>query len=175
MADKMRIAGQGVQLAEQDPVSVHMLRVRRPAPGVIAAIGTILGVPLPTQPNRTAGTAPRAIWMGPDEWMIIGAAIDADALAAASSGATTLVVPVGDGRYALDVSGERARDFLAKAVSIDLHPRAFPAGHSAMTLFAQVPVVIDQPDPDRFLLWFDISFQNYVRVWCRDALIEFTG
>jgi sarcosine oxidase subunit gamma len=44
------------------------------------------------------------------------------------------------------ISGPRARDALAKGVAVDLHPRAFEAGHAAATLVAHIGVTLWQVD-----------------------------
>jgi sarcosine oxidase, subunit gamma len=173
MADLWSRKARDIALRECLPMKIDMLRLRKPSDETLVAVGATLGVTLPTEPNRAAGTRPRAIWMGPGEWMIVEANGDAAAVDAVSGAAATLMVPVGDGRFAIDVSGAGARDFLAKAIAIDLDPMALPVDHTAMTLFAQIPVVIDHATPDRLRLWLDLSFRHYVRAWIEDALVEF--
>jgi heterotetrameric sarcosine oxidase gamma subunit len=46
----------------------------------------------------------------------------------------------------LHLSGPRARDVLAKLVAVDLHPRAFRAGDTAITLAAHIGVQLWQVD-----------------------------
>lgn len=174
MADIETSVEPGIMLRESMASRVDMLRLRKPSAQTIEHIERLLGVALPVRPNHAVGTETRAIWMGPNEWMLVEPKAAPADLEAVPGAAAILVVPVGDGRYALDVEGPDARDFLAKAVSIDLHPREFPVDRSAMTLFAQVPVVIDHVAADRFRLWFDISLRDYVRKWCDESLIEFT-
>lgn len=173
MDDVWMRSAQGVSIREGLPVRIDMLRLRKPDRATIAGVGEALGTQLPVTPNRASGSVPRAIWMGPDEWMVVDATCPNAAVEQASNARVTLMVPVGDGRYSLDVTGAAGRDFLAKGVSIDLHPRGLPVDHTAMTLLAQVPVVIDHIAPDVFRLWFDVSVRHYVRTWMEDALVEF--
>lgn len=173
MADADTLRKAGVLLREIMASRIDMLRLRKPSAEAITHIGQLLGIPLPVEPNHAAGSDSRVIWMGPDEWMLVEPKAALADLETVPGLAAMLVVPVGDGRYALDVEGPHVRDFLSKAVSIDLHPRVFPVDRSAMTLFAQIPVVIDHVAPDRFRLWFDVSLRDYVRKWCAEALIEF--
>lgn len=173
MPDLFHLSQHGVTLAEQAPQPSLMLRLRGASEQDHAALAALLGFELPALPNRTAGSpdACRAIWMGPGEWMISGPAPSPAALeAAATDAAAALAVPVGDGRFALDVWGPEAADFLAGAIPIDLDPAALPLGASAMTLFNAQPVVIDRVAPDRLRLWFDISLRHYVLAWSCDAL-----
>lgn len=150
------------------------LRLRRASEGDLTRLGIMLGVELPTTPNRAAGLAVRAIWIGPGEWLIIGLTASNEMVeAAASEAAVASCIRVGDGRCTYDVIGPDAAELLAKAVSIDLHPRVFLEGDTAMTLFDQVPVIIDKMGGDAFRLLFDISFRDYAKQWFRDALVEF--
>ncbi|MEX2650024.1 MAG: sarcosine oxidase subunit gamma family protein, partial [Alphaproteobacteria bacterium] len=58
------------------------------------------------------------------------------------AGAHVLVADASDGLSALDVTGSGARDLLASACGLDLHPRAFPPDRVARTLAAGVDVVL---------------------------------
>jgi len=168
------VTAAGIDVRELPPFAVDMVRLRKPSLATVAAVGESLGVVLPIEPNRAAGDSTRAVWAGPDEWMVVEARGTAQAVDAASGETVSLVVSVGNGRYAVDFSGSACRDLLAKAVSIDLHQRVFAVDATAMTLFAQVPVVIDHIAADTFRLWFDVSLRNYVRTWIADAMIEFS-
>lgn len=173
MTDTAQLSRAGIMLRESQAARLVMLRLRKPSCEAIAHVEQLISVSLPIEPNRAAGSDCRAIWMGPNEWMLVEPTAAPGELETIPGSAAVLVVEVGDGRYALDIEGPNALDFLAKAVSIDFHPRVFPVDRSAMTLFAQIPVVIDHIAPDRFRLWFDVSLRAYVRQWCDEALVEF--
>jgi methylglutamate dehydrogenase subunit D len=51
-----------------------------------------------------------------------------------------------DGRSVLRLSGSRTRETLAKGLAIDLHPRAFTPGDTALTLAGHIGVQIWQLD-----------------------------
>lgn len=172
MADTVR---PGLTLSESTASRILMLRLRRPTADAVEQAARILDVDLPREPNHAVGSGSRALWMGPNEWMVVEPAATSADLDAVKGAAAVLAVEVGDGRYALDIDGPAARDFLSQAISIDLHPRVFPVDRTAMTLFAQIPVVIDHVAPDRFRLWFDVSLRDYVRKWCDEALLGFTA
>ncbi len=159
-------------VASQDMVT---LRLRRPSADDLARVASLIGVEPPSVPNTAAGDRVRAIWIGPDEWLIVGATAAIPMIeAAAVDAAAVSCVSVGDGRCLIDVMGANAAELIAKAVPIDLHPRAFPANSSAMTLFAQVNVIIDRrPGLDGFRLIFDVSFRGYLQRWFYDAVVEF--
>ncbi len=84
--------------------------------------------PLPLEPNTAWEDGPRAaLWLGPDEWLIIGRPGDGAAivseLEAALAGVHHSVVDVGANRVALELSGPRSKEVLSKGCSLDLDPR----------------------------------------------------
>ena len=114
-----------------------------------------LGFALPTEPNTTAGhdnlaSGPRALWLGPDEWLVVTADDDRvsvlTSLRAALSRQHTAVVDASDGRTVIRVRGSRSRDVLAKGCPIDLHPSEFSAGRCAQSLIAGIGAI---PPPHR--------------------------
>ena len=110
-----------------------------------------LGFALPGVPNTTTGDGTRtALWLGPDEWLVLGPAGDEAALetllAEALPRELGSVVGLSANRTVLELRGPAARDVLAAGCSLDLHPRAFGAGACAQTLLARAPV---DPAPDR--------------------------
>jgi sarcosine oxidase subunit gamma len=175
MADLWHARAQSVTVIEREQQRLATLRLRHPSAQDIARIGAMLGTPLPLLPNHAEGEDVRAIWIGPDEWLIAGEIAPGEAIeAAARDAAAASCVNVGDGRCIFDVEGREAADLLAKGTSLDLHPAAFAPGRSAMTLFAKIPVIIDRPARSAgFRLYFDVSFRAYVRCWFGDALVEF--
>ena len=128
---------------------------------------------LPTAPNTVAGDATRAaLWLGPDEWLVVGPPgsepqLEAEFLA---DGAT--VVDVSANRTTLELRGTRARELLEFGCAIDLHPRAFGPGRCAQTLLARANVVIwfvtNEPEPT-YRLFVRPSFAVYVAAWLADA------
>jgi len=157
------------------PPRLTILRLRRPSRDDLARIGALLGTALPAEPNRTADGAVRVIWMGPDEWLIVGDTAPTSAIEeAATDAAAALCVSVGDGRCVFEVSGPAAADLIAKGTSLDLHRTLPAADRSAMTLFAQTNAIIDRPpDLDGYRLIFDFSIRHYLQLWFADAAVEF--
>jgi sarcosine oxidase subunit gamma len=107
------------------------------------------GLPLPLEFNRVSVMgAVRTLWLGPDEWLVTapdGAAPELlPRIARAIAGRRGAVTDLSSSRVAMAISGRRARDVLAKGCGLDLHPRAFAPGYCAQTLFARLPVIIDQ-------------------------------
>ena len=139
------------------------------------------GVDLPTAANTwmPAGTG-RAVWLGPDEWLLSSTTEAPEDLEARVRAA---VLPLGGSatdvsaqRIGLRLTGARVRDVLAKGCSIDLHPRVFGRGSSAQTTLGQAGVVLLALSDagDDYLLLVRSSFAGYLADWLLDAALEFT-
>ena len=140
-----------------------------------------LGVDLPTAPNTwvPAGTG-RAVWLGPDEWMLTSTTETPEDLEARVRAA---VLPLGGSatevsaqRIGVRLTGARVRDVLAKGCSIDLHPRVFGRGSSAQTTLGQAGVVLLALSDagDDYAVLVRSSFAGYLADWLLDAALEFT-
>jgi sarcosine oxidase, subunit gamma len=113
----------------------------------------------PMAPNTVAGDA---LWLGPDEWLVLGGRESdfPDAWAA---------VDVSANRVCLELAGAGAADVLARGCALDLHPSVFPPGHCAQTLVGRAQVILWRVDADTFRLLVRPSFADYLRAWLRDA------
>ena len=128
---------------------------------------------LPIEPNTVTGDGTRgALWLGPDEWLVVGPPGSERQLEAefVASGAT--VVDVSANRTALELRGRRVGELLEFGCPIDLDPRVFGPGCCAQTLLARANVLIwfvtDVPEPVYRLL-VRPSFATYVAAWLADA------
>ena len=138
-----------------------------------------LGFPLPTTPNTVAGDGERAaLWLGPDEWLVVApegseASLERE-LRGAIGDAHGSVVDVSANRTPLELEGPMAREVLSKGCSLDLHPREFGPGHCAQTALARVQVVLWQlSDAPRYRLLVRCSFAPYLAEWLIDAMAEY--
>ena len=141
-----------------------------------------LGVDLPAAPNTwvASGTG-RAVWLGPDEWLLSSTTEVPEDLEARVRAA---VLPLGGSatdvsaqRIGLRLTGARVRDVLAKGCSIDLHPRSFGRGSSAQTALGQAGIVLLALGDagDDYVVLVRSSFAGYLADWLLDAALEFTG
>jgi len=112
----------------------------------------------PMAPNTVLGDA---IWLGPDEWLVLGGREEEHAGAAAA-------VDVSANRVCLELAGDGAADVLARGCALDLHPSVFPLGSCAQTVVARAQVILYRTD-DAFRLLVRPSFADYLRAWLRDA------
>jgi len=149
------------------------LRARQPIPAYLA------GIPLPLEPNRVASMRElRTLWLGPDEWLVTspdGAAPDLiGRLNRALAGRHAAITNLSASRAIIEISGVRARELMAKGCGLDLHPRAFAANCCAQTLFAKLPVIIDQlAAAPVFRLFVRRSSARWLAEWLIDAAEEF--
>jgi len=132
------------------------------------ACESALGMRPPTEPNAVATAGDRSIlWLGPDEWLVIGPG--AEPLRAALAGIHSAVVDVTSSRKALTVSGGRAEEIMAKAATLDFSVAAFPIGSCAQTNIARTQGIIWRRGAEEFVLYVRSSFAPYLRAWLDDA------
>lgn len=113
-------------------------------PALLDAFGAAFGLALPTRPLTASTAGPRAaLWLGPDEWLLLAedapAAAIIPALEAARAGAAA-VTDITDRQVALELEGPIARDLLAEGCPLDLE--ALPINGCARTLFGKAEVVV---------------------------------
>ncbi len=144
--------------------------------GVAARFAAVLGFALPSVPNTVRGDAGvHALWLGPDEWLVVGppgteAALEASARASLGE-AVGSVVEISANRTAIDIWGQEARAVLETGCAIDLHPRAFGPDRCAQTMIARAPVILQQLTAEpRYRLLVRPSFAAYLGAWLGDAL-----
>ncbi|MGW5264505.1 sarcosine oxidase subunit gamma [Microbispora sp. NPDC004025] len=169
-------AGGGLRLAEVPFLTQIDLRAEPKSPAA-ERIGTAIGVPLPMEPGTVVrGGDLSVLWLGPDEWLVLGpdgAAPElVERLTEAAAGEHVSVVDVSAQRTTLVVAGERARDVLAHGCALDLHPRVFGPGRCAQTTLARAGVVLVAGE-DGFRVLVRSSFAAYVAEWLLDAAVEY--
>jgi len=181
LEERMRAAtvtgARGVTLAERPFTTMVNLRV---APGSEAAdrIGKTLGTPLPQQCGETTASGPHtAVWLGPDEWLVLSQAEETAVVAelrSALDGSPGSVVDVSANRTTLELSGPAARQLLEKGCPLDLHPRAFAPGRAVSTTVGPVAVLLWQTDDTpTYRLLPRSSFADYLTRWIIDAMSEY--
>lgn len=145
---------------------------------LLARVQAALGVALPLAANTASGDPDgrHALWLGPDEWLVLGPVGDAPAIEAAvrsaAGDAFVVTVDVSANRIAFELSGPSARELLESGCPIDLHPRAFHAGSCAQTLLARANVLLHQVgDEPRYRIWIRPSFARYLAAWLDDAAV----
>lgn len=116
-----------------------------------AAVGGILGLPLPAAGRASSGETGAVLWQGPERWLLIapeGSDLAVKLEAATAAHPALAVTDVGHGRTVIRIEGPRARALLAKESPVDLSPEAFPVGSVAMTRFGHLAVTLHATGPD---------------------------
>ncbi|MEZ5775836.1 MAG: sarcosine oxidase subunit gamma family protein [Hyphomicrobiaceae bacterium] len=148
----------------------------RGAPDRISgAVGEALGLKLPVAvkgTSRSGGAS--ALWLGPDEWMIVteagGEGAAKAALDKALAGSPAQTVDVTDYYTEIVLAGPKAREILMRIATVDLHPRAFKAGDCIVSNFGRTVSICTMVEDvtsgaeDRFEIIVRISMADYL--WC---------
>jgi methylglutamate dehydrogenase subunit D len=116
---------------------------------LVNAVNTAFGVALPDGPRRATKGGVTFAGTGPDQWIASAEGPDAVGFAQRLRGRIgpfAAVSDQSDSRLALDLSGPRVRDVLAKGVALDLHPKVFKPGDVASTPIAYIGAQIDMLD-----------------------------
>jgi sarcosine oxidase subunit gamma len=132
-----------------------------------------LGLPFDALTSSTNGET-SFLWLGPDEWMLITGAGEADrraeAARAALAGIHHQLTDVSDYYTVIEVAGPQARELLMKLTTLDLHPRAFRPGMVAGSIFGRANAILWQPaeagdsGAPTFHLFIRWSMADYL--WC---------
>ena len=141
-------------------------------------IKSITGCTFPPAANKftTAGER-HAVWLGPDEFMIICEAGKDEELTSAihtSFGSLhAAVTNITDALAAFNLKGAAVRQVLAKGCALDLHQNSFASGDAAQTLLSHAAVTIMALTNDEFIVICRTSFASYLHDWIVDAALEY--
>ncbi len=140
-------------------------RILRGRAAALAAAGAALGFQLPPPGRMAAGNDCHALWLGPDEYLLLAPA-DATpcfgALQAAVAGHPHSLVDVSQRHAAFEVAGEHAAAALNTGCPLDLDLEAFPAGHCTRTVFGKAGIILWRTAAERFHVEVWRSFASYV-------------
>ena len=177
--DAARRADAGIVLSERPHRCQVNLRGKAADPVFLARVLSAIGLNLPTVANTTTSDGGiTALWLGPDEWLVVAVAGREAELAAGLrqvlAGQHFSVVDLSEARTVLIVTGRRAREVLQKGTPMDLHPRLFQTGHCAQTALTKANVILHQTSDDpRYEIYATISFADYLWNWFERAADEY--
>ncbi|WP_306117609.1 MULTISPECIES: sarcosine oxidase subunit gamma [unclassified Roseitalea] len=159
-------AGTGVEIAPAPPA----FRISLRAPGdSVAALSAALALDLPQEPKTSAASGKRAaLWLGPDEWLVIDEKADPGA-ALAGVDAPHSAVDISQRNTAIMVRGLRAADVISHGCPQDLSLEAFSKGACSRTVFGKVEIVLHRPQAETFRIEVWRSFSDYVFDYLIDA------
>jgi methylglutamate dehydrogenase subunit D len=136
----------GVTVSPRDHLGLATVMARN---GALAELARLLsasyGIDLPARPV-VAGGALSLVWAGPEQWLAVSDDRSIARRLAHELAGLASVADQSDGRAVLRIGGPRARAALAKGCPLDLHPRAFGPGDTAITAIAHIGVHLWQVD-----------------------------
>jgi sarcosine oxidase subunit gamma len=141
--------------------------ILRGAPDVMAASAGAFGVTPSSTACRAIVQGDRAaLWLGPDEQLLIAPAKEAESLGAALESALAglphSLVEVSHRQVALNVAGAQAEAILAGYCPLDVDLRAFPVGMCTRTVYSKAEIVLWRTEPRVFRVEVWRSFTDYV-------------
>lgn len=161
------LGGQGVWLKVLEPASRMSLRAR---PAANAALSKALGLTLPQKPKTSVAKAGRtALWLGPDEWLVIDEAGGDPVADCASVKGLHSAVDVSHRNVAIAVTGPSAAVVLNAGCPQDLSLEAFPVGAASRTILGKVEIVLLRAGEDAFRVECWRSFSDYVYGFLSEA------
>jgi sarcosine oxidase subunit gamma len=170
-------AGAAVRAAPLAPLARFILRAR---PAAMEAAAGPLGFRLPVVACRSASAGGRAaLWLGPDEWLLLAPEAGGPALAAALEAAMAqqphALVDVGHRQSGLTLAGPQAATVLNAGCPLDLDLQAFPPGMCTRTLLGKADIVLWRTAADSFQVEAWRSFLPYVWRFLEEAGREFAA
>ncbi len=143
--------------------------------GDLGLIGDAFGIALPTAPMRVHASGSRAaLWLGPDEWLLLAAedeqASIATTLSSALAGQPAALVDVGHRQIGLTMSGPRTAALLNAGCPLDLDESAFPVGMCTRTILAKAEIVLWRTERDAFRMEIARSFAPYFVALLAEAM-----
>lgn len=157
-------------LADGPRVGMVSLRGSPDDPNFTACAEKIVGISLPSIPNRfNEAERSLCIRQGADEWLLFvpegHQQTLIEDLEAAMDGLHHAVTDVTGNRAVLRLSGARSQDVLARGCSLDLSDRAFPCGSAAQTILARTHVTILRRNAAEFEIYIGQSYRTWLRSW----------
>ena len=141
--------------------------VLRGVPQALVAAVSALGLPPSDSSCRAVRNDVRAaLWLGPDERLLLGPADTAqemsDLLQRALAGMAHSLVETSHAQAAFEVSGARAARALNTGCPLDLDVASFPVDMCTRTVFAKAQIVLWRTGPETFRVEAARSFAPYV-------------
>lgn len=153
-------SGAGVKIAPLPPA--ERVSLRAPVESV-ASLSRALGLTLPQKPKTSAAKGGRvALWLGPDEWLVIDEAGNDLPADCAKAKQLHSAVDVSHRNVAIAVVGPAAEACVNAGCPQDLSLAAFPVGACSRTVLGKAEIVLHRTAPDAFRVECWRSFSDYV-------------
>lgn len=151
------------------------LSLRAP-PDSVDALSKALGLPLPRRPKTSSRTGTlAALWLGPDEWLVIDVAGGDLSALLAGVGEFHSAVDVSHRNVGITVSARGARAALEAGCPQDLSSETFPVGACSRTVMGKIEIVLWRTGEEEFRVEAWRSFADYAFAFlagaARDAAV----
>ncbi len=128
----------------------------------VAALSSALGIALPTKPKTSSSAnGMDALWLGPDEWLLIGPEGTDFITLGAGSGVVHSMVDISHRNVAFLVSGVGAADAINAGCPQDLSLGSFAVGACSRTVFGKIEIILYRMAKDSFRVECWRSFSDY--------------
>lgn len=158
-------AGDGIILRALPFQNSIILRGESSDTNFLEAFRAALGFDLPIKPNHVIKYEKyTALWLGPNEWQILGMLIEAEyeQLANALEGYRHAIIPNGDSQQIIAISGPFVNDVLSKLCPLDLGQPSFGPGRCARSILAQCTILLHPQNNGTYHIHVGRSFADYV-------------
>ncbi|MBX3598004.1 MAG: sarcosine oxidase subunit gamma [Rhizobiaceae bacterium] len=156
-----------VQIALLPPA--ERISLRAPSASV-SALSRALGLQLPSKPKSSTTKGERtALWLGPDEWLIIDEAGKSPVADCAKVKELHSAVDISHRNVAFSVTGSGCEATLNAGCPQDLSSDAFPIGAASRTVLGKVEIVLLRTGAVSFRVECWRSFSDYVFEFLAEA------
>jgi heterotetrameric sarcosine oxidase gamma subunit len=167
-----------VTFAERRPAALLRLSAAQDDQGFAGVVRNVIGLDLPRAPNTANASNSRALlWLAPRQWLLVcdgeQIAIGEQPLQGTLDKTGATVVDVSHAYLVVTISGERARDVLAKGVPIDIDPVAFEVGACAQTCLTDMNVLLHARELEAVDLYVARSYALSLWQWLTLSAAEF--
>lgn len=142
-------------------------------PKLALAVKAVTGAKMPETRRITHGKTGSAVWMSPDELLLITDYTQADfsiaTLETKLKGSHFMATNVSDARAVFAINGPAAREVLAKGAPIDLSLRGFENGDVRRTRIGQLAAAIWMEEDGSFQLICFRSVADFMFEWLKTA------
>lgn len=138
--------------------------------GLGAAVREVAGVDVPGALAQSGG---KAVWMAPDELLLMvdDAAAAVAALEGALAGQHVMALDVSDTRAVIRLTGARVGEVLAKGAPCDCSDHGFPAGTARRTHLAGLAVGLWRLDAESWEIVCFRSYAHHLLAWLEQASV----
>jgi sarcosine oxidase, subunit gamma len=156
--------GTAIELAVAPPRAKLVLRCRQDA---AVAAGRTFGIILPREACRAAVAGNRAaLWLGPDEWLLLAEEGDAEAIfgeiETALAGMHHSCVDVSHRSCGVTVRGPHAAAVINHGCPLDLSEALFPDGMCTRTVFEKAEIILWRVEKHAYHVEVERSYAPYV-------------